>query len=59
MHLGGGVASVGFTLLGVAHPIQDNIPGARQVELWLCNYFSNCFVTFIFMTNGCWHVIIC
>ena len=25
-----GVASVGFTLLGVAHPVWDNISGAGQ-----------------------------
>ena len=28
-----GVASVGITLLGMAHPIRDNISGAGQVPV--------------------------
>ena len=31
--LGWGVASIGITLLGVAHPIQDNIPGVGHVSV--------------------------
>ena len=49
-----GVASIGITLLGVAHPIWDNIfkcgicagglslPGVvrvKKADLWLCNHF--------------------
>ena len=68
-----GVASVGFTLLGVAHPILDHFrcgtsaggwlssepARVKKARLWLINYFYNCFVTFIFVTNECWHVILC
>ena len=31
----------------------------KKVELWLYHYFCNCFVTFIFLVNECWHVILC
>ena len=69
-----GVVSVGFTLLGMAHPIRDNISGAGQesvealiqgrtgVERRIVAFritFCNCFVTFIFVVNECWYVIIC
>ena len=43
-----GVASIGITLLSMAHLIRDNISGAGQAPeavrvkkagLWLCDYF--------------------
>ena len=53
-----GVAFVGITLLGMAHPIWDNISGAgsaligrfssgaarvKKVGLWICNHFCKMF----------------
>ena len=61
-----------MNLLGMAYPIWDNILGTsagrglssgaervKKAALWLYNCFFNCFVTFIFVTNECWDVIIC
>ena len=31
----------------------------KKLGLWLYNYLCNCFVTFIFVVNECWHVMFC
>ena len=63
MHLGWGVASVGDTLLSVAHPIRENISGGgytpldgaysgpqwrRKADLWLLIHFCKTFAKLVF-----------